>query len=126
MNYLPDIKKERKRESEKSIPGPAGAFLRGAALLLALIVPLASCFTGTCRAAQAAVFRRDPVIGAQLLQKEKEKAPEFPKIILKRGIGGRYSWVVEGTNVWQVMRADEELRQYMDRMKKDRMKKANK
>ncbi len=100
MNFLlPDIKK----------------IIPGAVILLALLVPLAPCPAS----AQAAGFRRDPAIGAQLLQKqEKEKTPVFPKIILKRDVGGRYSWVVEGTNVWQVMRADEELRRYMGRLKK--------
>ena len=72
-------------------------------------------FTGNALGQQTG-FRRDPVIGGPLL--EKPKTASAPKIILKRDTEGRYSWIVEGSDVFQVIREDLRLRHYLGRMEK--------
>ena len=103
----------------------AAAFKR-AALPFALLAPFmfVFCFPPACKAAPAGGLKRDPVIGGALLAKAKPKEKpdtqnkNTPKFILKRDVDGRYSWVVEGPNVWQVIHGDAELRRYVGRLEK--------
>ncbi len=94
---------------------------------LLVLVSLSFCFSGSffSKAVQAGEFRRDPAIGASLLEKappEKEKEQNTTRIILKRDIEGRYAWVVEGPDVWRIMRADAELRRYTGKLKQSKLK----
>ncbi len=103
--------------------------LKRTALTFFVLAPFLCCFTDVCGAVQTGGFRRDPAIGGPLLEKpkEKENAQNATKSILKRDIDGRYSWVVEGPNVWKVMQADAELRRYIGRLEKaNKAKKAKK
>ena len=103
--------------------GKVPGTLKKAALALAMLAPVVFlfCIPNVSRAAHPE-FRRDPAIGGPLLERaktqDKNKNKNTPKIILKRDTGGRYSWIVEGTEVLQVIREDIQLRRYMGRMEK--------
>ncbi|MDA8087214.1 MAG: hypothetical protein M0Z75_10985 [Nitrospiraceae bacterium] len=88
-------------------PGKTGKVFFGTLLLLALsLFPVSEAAWGL-----QTQFRKNPAISGII--------PEKPmKMQLKRDAQGRYSWTIEGTNVYRMIREDEKFRAYVDRLKK--------